>query len=190
MPEFPETVEHARAGYANAQDVIKFIDTKSGVVTGLITVMLGLPFVVIQWLAEQGDDAMLSLRRISEQSPVWSCASLVVLVLGLFSGLIALWSALHGLLPRSPAGRAAVTVLFPMFDPQKGKARARRSLARLPRGLSHKQILREYQHQLFRVGQILHEKTALLHKTGNFFKLQIALYVVSLFLLLMAKVRP
>ena len=86
QPEnFEETLAHARAGYANAQDIIKFIDTKIAVVTSLITVSLGLPFLFIQWLGAQREASFLSLQDISEQSPISSALALFVVIVGIGS---------------------------------------------------------------------------------------------------------
>lgn len=187
VPEYAETVAHARAGYSNAQDIIKFIDTKSGVVTGLVTVSLGLPFLVIQWLAEQETDAFLNLEQIAKRSQWLAGISMALLILGIGAGLFALLKSLSGLLPRSPAARMDVTILFPMFHPTRNKRKALKSLTRLTAGLSQKEVLREYEIQLFRVGQILHEKTQLLHQTGKWFGWQVGLYFLSLACLLVGR---
>ena len=74
-----------------------------------------------------------------------------------------------------------------MFDQRISKRQAQRSLARLQRGLRKREILREYQLQLYRLGQILDEKSNLLRRAAKFFALQFMLYFTSLAALLVGR---
>src|SRR5258706_14571470 len=103
IQDYDGTLAHAQAGYKNAQEVIRFMDTKISIITGFITVSLGLPLLVMRLLTERDKNGFLSLEGMVAQSPWWCVASLVLLLLGFGSGVIPFWSALRGLLPRSPA---------------------------------------------------------------------------------------
>src|SRR5438445_6111774 len=50
--EFVRTLTHAQAGYENAQNVIKAVDTKTTIVTGLSTLAGGFLIALIKWSIE------------------------------------------------------------------------------------------------------------------------------------------
>jgi len=180
------TLAHAQASYANCQDIIKFIDTKTGVIIGLVTLLLGLPLLVVKWLLEQESGALISITAITEQSPLRSIVSLVILIFGIGAELLALINGAWVLLARPSDTRAGTVILFPMFDPVKAKLEATESLMRLHRGLATTDILLEYEVQLYRLGQILHEKVRHLRRSIWCFAFGITLYVIALGLLFIA----
>jgi hypothetical protein len=179
---------HAKEGYMNAQAVIRFIDTKCSVVTGLVTLSLGIPWVVVRWLAEQKPGDLLNLQDITARSPFYCTVALALVVLGGGAGLLSLVNALNGLQARRPAAKGRVTILFPMYDKNKQGSAARRSISRLGRGLNTREILREYQRQLLRVGQILHEKIDHLRRAVRYFQIEFFFYLASFGVLFLGQI--
>ena len=187
MPPDAETIEHAKAGYANAQDVIRFLDTKTGAVMGLVTLSIGLPMLFGQWLAGLGEGSQFSLRALMAGSRLLCEISAGIAGLGFTAGAVALLYCLHGLNARTPFGRGKVPILFPMFDPTGKTNAAHRSFARLRRKITNEEIIAEYEMQLRRTGSILHEKMRCLRFAVRCVEFQIVAYFFALISLVCIK---
>lgn len=174
------TLEHAKAAYANAQETIRFMDTKAGALTGLSTIVTGLPILVLQWITEQQsvDGSRWQISSLVECHPIILPVLSVVLGAGAFSGVVSLWFALDCISARLPSKRRRPTVLFPMV----GDLGSRSAIVRkLRNGLTHASILDEYKTQILRVGFILSQKALALSRAMRWFKLQMAFYGLGAF---------
>src|SRR5262249_8325550 len=112
-----QTLSHAKAGYQNAQDVIKFVDTKTAVITGLSTVTAGFLFATLKWSIESDG---VSRPRLYQVTVPHACAALffyLLVVLSLLSLLVclaaAVWSVIARARPRNLEN--AFTILFPIY---------------------------------------------------------------------------
>lgn len=177
-PELEETtLEHAKAAYANAQETIRFIDTKAGALTGLLTLAVGLPIWVIQWLGEQKTEESSLYLGLAKCEPyilvigflAWSC--------GIMAGVVSLWLVLDCIAARPPSRKRKPTILFPMVaDRHSAYVIARR----LTVGLSTADTIGEYRTQCLRVGAILAKKVIKFKRAMRWFKAQIASYSVGI----------
>src|ERR1044071_91450 len=61
-----DTLLHAKEGYRNTQDVIKFVDTKTAVVTGLSTLAAGALVTVVKWVIEADGESRANMTQIAE----------------------------------------------------------------------------------------------------------------------------
>lgn len=170
------TLDHVKVAYANAQETIRFIDTKAGALTGLLTLAVGLPIWVVQWLSEQqAEDAALHVG-LDKCEPyiliigflAWSC--------GIMAGVISLWLVLDCISARLPSRRRKSVVLFPMVS---GHHSAYAIARRLTAGMSTQNIIGEYRTQCLRVGAILAKKVIKFNRAMLWFKAQIAAYGVG-----------
>lgn len=99
------TLEHARNGYANAQETVRFVDTKSGVMTGIVTITTGLPLVLVQWLLSPDNtiSGPISQGIPASQICAWLAGAAIVCGLGgIFFGSLSLISSTGGLMARMP----------------------------------------------------------------------------------------
>lgn len=101
-------LEHAKASYANAQEVIRFVDTKTGVMTGIVTITTGLPFALLNLLISSDTPAATNLLE-------WysSCGFVVKTLItgagvaGILFGVFSLLASTSGLKSRAPATKQA-----------------------------------------------------------------------------------
>ncbi len=105
-----ENIAHARAAYANAQEVIRVIDTKTSVMTGLIVVTTGFPLVVFEYLLTRDLKEKTPFIQWSNQISFHHCdwllsAALILLLLALAFGLLALLASTNGLMSRPMGNR-------------------------------------------------------------------------------------
>src|SRR4051794_8119336 len=56
-----QTLQHAKDGYKNSQEVIRFVDTKTAVITGLSTLIAGSLVAILKWSIESDAEANLQL---------------------------------------------------------------------------------------------------------------------------------
>jgi hypothetical protein len=183
-----DTIAHAKAGYANAQEVIRFLDTKAGALVGVVSLAIGLPLLVGQWWLAVPDTSPFSVRGLTRNAPLCCDVAIVLTLAGVAAGTAGVLALLRGLNARHPFRRAGVSVLFPSFDPAKRTRSAHRSFARLRRGLSFNEISGDYEMQLRRIGAILHEKTDCLRWAVNFLEFQLVSYFFALVLFVVAKI--
>lgn len=158
-PSFDTTIEHAKEGYKNAQEVIKFVDTKTAVVTGLSTLIGGSLVAVLKWSVESEKNSHATLQHLAEYHP-WVVQWFYILVATCFAAMFvciaaAVWSVIARARPRRLENR--FTLLFPIYKQRDEKA-ACEVLSNKLRGISKEQILLEYEDQLRIVGMILGKK--------------------------------
>lgn len=181
-----DTLEHAKAGYANAQEVIRFIDTKAGAVIGLATLTMGVPVVTFQWLASQNGWSDFSFHALTRQSH-WPCTVAAIAGgFGMIFGVLVIISALLVLRARSPFKKSHITVLFPMYDAKTHITRAHRVFSKIRSGMSRKEVAREYEMQIRRVGAILDEKACRLNIATKWYTAQLVAYGIAAISLLAA----
>jgi hypothetical protein len=153
------TLEHAKEGYKNAQDVIKFIDTKTAVVTGLSTLIGGSLVAALKWSVESEKNSHATLLQLAQYHPCvvhW----FYIFVAGCFAATFvcigaAVWSVIARARPRHLEN--TFTLLFPIYK-QRDETAACEVLSNKLRGISKEQILLEYEDQLRVVGMILGKK--------------------------------
>lgn len=197
--DFQLTLEHATRGHANAQDVIKFVDTKTGILTGLVAVTTAAPLAILQWSAALDPKlpASLSAFRVDHLM----CFNLLCygLGVGMLLGGCSAVSAMHGLMARNPRRRyqglleffqkiwlwvrrkprsrssSVVTVIFPIYR-RKNQAAAKVYFDKAMEGMSANDVLREHKLQLFELGRIVNRKIFCNRMAVSFFELQVFTY--------------
>ena len=143
------TIEHAKDGYHNAQDIIKFIDAKTGAVTGLVTLTIGGAWGIIAFYFDLNADAR---NIIASFAPIYIPG--IFIGTSLLVGVIALAFSMLSLIARGPTADA--TVLFPYVPPDEESNRD--YYWQLSQEMSQTQILNEYRIQVHTVGVILSKK--------------------------------
>ncbi len=201
---FGRNLEHAKTGYANAQDTIKFIDTKTGIMTGVLVITTGLPFLLINFLAsDEGKD----LKEFLFVHPKSTWAIAVTLLLGLLFGTLSLMSSTNGLMARTPVKgsyrerglfaeiiffllckvrirerktpKFTLTSLFPLYPPER-TADALEKFREVREGnYSNRAVLGEYATQLETIGNILYRKIERNRDAVRWFELQILAYALG-----------
>lgn len=202
---FERNLEHAKTGYTTAQETIRFIDTKTGIMTGVLVITTGLPFLLINFLAsDEGKDAKEFL--MAHPRSTWAIAG--ALLLGVLFGTFSLMSSTNGLMARTPVkgthherGLLAevfsfllcklglrkrsvpeftITSLFPLYPPD----RAPEALARFGHvgsgSYSKREILEEYAAQLETIGSILNCKIGRNGDAVRWFELQVITYALAM----------
>ena len=105
-PVIELNIEHAKAAYDNAQDVIKFVDTKTGVMTGVLTITTGIPLAVFHFVvSHKSDEAATIFRWLYESgriSAILTCVSAAAMCFGFVFGVASLLAATSGLMARRP----------------------------------------------------------------------------------------
>jgi len=143
------TVEHAKAGYHNAQDIIKFIDAKTGAVTGIGTLAIGGVWGIIGFYF----DLNAEVRNIvTNYAPLYIPG--IFIGVSLLAGVIALAFSMLSLIARGPTSES--TVLFPFVPPDNELNFE--YYDQLSHGMTQNQILTEYRIQIHTVGTILRKK--------------------------------
>lgn len=144
------SIEHAANGYKNAQETIRFIDTKSTFLTGASTLTLG--FVL------EGVKRFLELPNAFKASfdghPYYLLVLELLTSLSLFLGGMCLWCCIMSIVGRPPV-RPRDTILFPFFS---GKSEEITCCSRISSGVTRLEIAREYEIQVRDIGFILRKK--------------------------------
>src|SRR5205823_494545 len=95
-----------RTAYANAQDVIKFVDTKTGVMTGVLTLTTGIPLAVFHFVVSNNSNEAAAIFRWLHESGVIAkilvYISAVAMCAGFIFGVVSLLAATSGLMARRP----------------------------------------------------------------------------------------
>ncbi|MBP7828368.1 MAG: hypothetical protein KA248_00475 [Kiritimatiellae bacterium] len=159
------TLEHAQAGYQNAQDIIKFVDAKSGAVTGLCALAIGGVFGLLTWFLGLEE----TCRSFTIQLIHPCSAATLLLALSPIAGAVSLAFSLLSLVAR-PQFTTARTVLFPCFKLTR-KTRDEIDEAyrnKIVGGMTKEEIRIEYHDQILNVGCILQRKIAR-HRVAVFF---------------------
>jgi hypothetical protein len=100
---FELNLEHARASYSNAQETVRFVDGKSGILTGIITITTGLPFGSLQLvLFSQSERADKILQWFAGCGTISTTLMGAPIIVGIFFGTMSLLSSTNGLMARRP----------------------------------------------------------------------------------------
>ncbi len=172
---------HAKDGYANAQETIRFVDTKAGALIGLVTILTGFPVLVAQWVLDKEASHPFSFQNLYTTHPKTSACLFFCLFGSLICGLISLYCALDAITARPTSHKVKkcrkirATVLFPINGGTKDTA----YLVRAAReGMTNRDVALEYGAQLVRVGSILNKKIKYLRCSVSCFKAQLGFIIL------------
>lgn len=158
-PDIDRTIEHAKTGHATVQQVIPFIDTKTGVLlTYSFAALLG-PFWLMQ--AIFGADCMSASKLQTNYQHNHSCFIVVagVVSISVISWALCVYACLQSVSPRRPPPNLEKRhlILFPYIAISE-IPQVKIRYNKLSAGLSDNEILGEYEVQLLRIGLICHQK--------------------------------
>ncbi len=157
--DFIRTLAHAQTGYENAQNVIKAIDTKTTIVTGLSTLAAGFLIALIKWSIELDDTSPANLEQVVTAFPKLSTLLFIFVGMSFLNAFFCIaasvWSVVARQRPKNLEN--PFTILFPAYRRAEAKAAYRYIEERL-RDCSKSAILKEYEDQLRIVGMILGHK--------------------------------
>lgn len=187
-----KSIELAKAGFENAQEQIRFIDTKVGIAVGLLLVLLPGQLGIVGWfLSEGGDDTKHGFARhfIDTCPRCWLSTALVGVGLlgGMLLACLALYHGISCLVPRGPKGYGKSgpfqnefqpNVLFPIYTPDQCGA-ACEHFKKLSDGVDDDFVLAEYQHQLEQLGRILHKKFDAMKTCFKYLRIVLFLYALA-----------
>jgi hypothetical protein len=182
--DFVRTLAHAQTGYENAQNVIKAIDTKTTIVTGLSTLAGGFLIAIIKWSIELDEASPANLQRIVEAFPRLSTLLFIFIGFSFLNAFFCIgasvWSVVARQRPKNLENR--FTILFPAYRRADAKDACRYFEDRL-RDCNKSAILKEYEDQLRIVGMILghklrHNRTACIALLLQIFLLGCALTTI------------
>lgn len=198
-------LEHAKAGYTVAQETIKFIDTKTGIMTGVLVITTGLPFLLMNFVAsDEGKDT----KELLLAHPIFTCLIAFALLLGLAFGTMSLMSGTNGLMARTPvrgdvqerglfseaflfllcklrlkqrtSPPFTITSLFPLYPPDRTTEALQRFSCIGGGSYSSYDVLREYEVQIGTIGSILNRKVERNRDAVRWFELQLLSYALAM----------
>ncbi len=174
------SLEHAQASYANAQETIRFIDTKTAILTGLATLAVSVPIAVLLWL----NGAELA-EGISRSTVGDSCRCVLIAVSIppvasiIASALAVVFSTLSLMARGCPSNSESPTsILFPTANVATGGRLAGR-LQELRGGVDVRFRLDEYCNQIEVVAGILATKILWHRRSVKAFLWQVILTFLS-----------
>ena len=175
LENFENTFEHLKAGYANAQEIIKFIDTKTSFLTGASALVIGF---VMEALKQYIVQVPPNIKHDFDSHPYLVCVLMVLGELSLLAGGICIWCSVLSLIARPPTKKLKrnCTILFPFYS---GKPSERDYCAKVSQGLTDKEILKEYEAQIWNVGLILQKKLFRHRWAGKMFLIQLIILTVG-----------
>ena len=163
---FDRTVDHLSKSLDNAQNTIRFIDTKVGVVASVLSFALGgvfsctsLPHYFLQLVRDVSLPQVLSLL-------ILLLATVAVVLFAL--GLRAAWKTLNARAPDAP-GRLKHWFLFPLCKKGDYQKLYDEFDERLKNGLNGDAIVEEYKDQLIVLSRIQSDKIAFCNRMLSFF---------------------
>ena len=163
---FDRTVDHLRKSLDNAQNTIRFIDTKVGVVASVLSFALGgvfsctsLPHYFLQLARDVSCPQVLSLL-------ILLLATVAVVLFAL--GLRAAWKTLNVRAPNAP-GRLKHWFLFPLCKKDDYQKLYDEFDERLKNGLNGDAIVEEYKDQLIVLSRIQNDKIVFCNRMLSFF---------------------
>lgn len=179
-----QTLEHAKSGYRNAQEVIKTIDAKTGVVTGLSTLSAGFLIAIVKWSIESPTLSPRNFDQLIQSHPRFACAIYVSILASLLCALLCLGAAVWSVVARDRPSRLKnrFTVLFPVY-PEEAETEAQQFFGSRLEGMTKTQILKEYEDQLRIVGTILCRKIKFNRRASWFLLFQFHFVAVALSLI-------
>lgn len=163
---FDRTVDHLSKSLDNAQNTIRFIDTKVGVVVSVLSLVLGgvfsctsLPYYFLQLVRDVSLPQVLSLLILL----------LATVAVALFAlGLRAAWKTLNARAPNAP-GRLKHWFLFPLCKKGDYQKLYYEFDERLKNGLNGEAIIEEYKDQLAVLSCIQNDKIVFCNRMLSFF---------------------
>lgn len=178
---FIEGIKHAESGYKNSQDIIKFIDTKAGVIAGFAFVGIGVVLQGVKEFLAFRKDTQDLIVEIFKQHPTCAIVIFISSFLSSATGVCCMWFVVRCVTarPRRIASKTKHTILFPHWDERKDYGYAREYYEKLERGLTHKEIAVEYGDQLLNVGAILYKKIKYLRCAAHTFLGQLFLLALT-----------
>ena len=163
---FDRTVDHLSKSLDNAQNTIRFIDTKVGVVVSVLSLAFGgvfsctsLPRYFIQLARDVSWSQVLSLLIL-----LLAAAAVVLFALG----LSAAWKTLKPRAPDAP-GHLRHWFLFPLCKKGDYQKLYAEFDARLKNGLNGDAIVEEYKDQLTVLSRIQSDKIVFCNRMLSFF---------------------
>lgn len=185
-PQEEPFLEHLRAGYQNAQDTIRFIDSKVPLLVSLATFVLGGLFAFAKWAIEsEGSSGHSPVALALDGHVFWERFFLLTTFISLVGFLFCLFGCLWTILARPPsAPQLAHTILFPYYT---ANTRDEVNAYMLDCGMSTQlsaRMVQEYQDQTFQVGCILSRKLSALRRGawGFVFELSSVAITIAFFL--------
>lgn len=189
------SLEAAKSGYQNAQEVVRFIDTKVGVALALLVFLIPAPLAFVGW--------QFGLEK-STSGMIWSgfdqsTVRLFLVSVGFLSlfggGITSIISLIYGLncvSPRRPKSHGKnglfhnewkPNVIFPMYAVKDFEA-ARKHFSSLLNGWDEAKILADYSDQLLEIGRILDEKLMCMRNCLSWLTRTLILYSLAAFMAL------
>lgn len=176
---FARTLEHFKSGYANAQEVIRFIDTKTSFLTGATTLIIG--FVLEA--AKQYSQLPPAVKHNFAIHPYLIFALMNLGEFSLLAGGLCVWCSVLSLIARPPAKkmRRNSSMLFPFFE---GKISEKQYCSKTTQDMTEEEILKEYEAQIWNVGLILRKKVMRHRWAGVMFLVQLITLTAGGFIIL------
>jgi hypothetical protein len=165
-------VKHAEAGYRNAQDIIKFLDTKSGVIAGFAFVGIGLILQVLKEFIEARDSVKTSTMIFFENLPHSTLLIIVfITTFSLLCGIASIYYVVRCITARPPSDISELkhTFLFPFFDEKCDLESAMEHYKKINDGFTLVEVAQEYEAQLLQVGSIICKKVKYNRLAANCF---------------------
>jgi hypothetical protein len=192
MNEFDEklrlSIELAKAGFDNAQERIKAIDTKVGVAVGLLVVLLPTPLVMVGWLTKLENATSVHIYGACCRCWFVSAAVGFCLLAGMVCAFTAVVRGISCLTPRGPRGYGKSgpfqnewqpNIVFPLHKPDKQEHFCEH-VRKLHDGVDLPFVVKEYDHQLQQLGAILHAKFEAMSKCFSWLYFCLAFYGVAI----------
>lgn len=167
-------LEQAKTGYKNAQELIRFVDSKATYLTGGTTLSLGFVLQAVKQFTQLPDGVSQSL----DAHPYLMLILKVVAVLSLLVGALCLWSCILSLVGRPPLRKVAAqqTILFPYYQ---GNDEEEKYCSKIRAGMTEAEVAAEFEAQVWNVGIILRRKLFRHRCAGFLFLAQLVLLAVG-----------
>lgn len=177
-------MEHLRASHANVQDVIKFIDTKTGALTGLVTLISTFPFLIFRYFTGEDFD-ITKWKNPFPDHPNFPLIGLSLLALSFVGGLSSICCSLMSLTARPPSRwtksktrhKDQFCILFPFYTPKQA-VHAQEYFSKIISGFTQKELLAEYVHQMEQLGRIVELKVRWHRRAAMCFYIQLVLPLI------------
>lgn len=183
--ELGESFEHAVASYSNAQELVRFLDTKAAAIIGYSTLLAAIPFGLFHWAFSGADSGPREeITRWMLTMPIGQSVLGSLLVCSLLCAAPVILHALAASSARAQTHYTNQTVLFPAHD-DNDKVNFEAAIKKLTAGLSKSVRLSEYAAQITEVGRILRQKMLCIGKALFWLKLQLSMLVVFVVLALL-----
>lgn len=172
------TLKHVEIGYKNAQDIIKFLDTKSGVIAGFAFAGIGFILQSLKEIIALKDPVKSALLSMFGQYSYPTCLLFSATIVSLFAGVASIWCVVRCVTARPPekVSKLQHTFLFPFCDKISA---AQEYYKRIHTGIDLAGVADEYEHQILNVGSITCKKITWNRRAANFFLVELILLVIA-----------